>query len=132
MIFEGVYSEKQEHFIYGKKYYLNGNLKCEGEFYCDDSNLLFLMCFNNGKFKKYYENGNLKHEAEYLIGRLYNKYKKFYPNGALLFEGRYINGLKNGEGEEYYSNGKLKFKGTYINSRMWDGIGYNNKGKKNI
>ena len=38
--------------------------------------------------------------------------------------------IKHGKGKEYYVNGKIQFQGEYFKGRRWNGIIYNNRGKK--
>ena len=63
-------------------------------------------------------------------GERNGKVKEYWENGDLKFEGEYLNSKRHGKGKEYYNNGKLKFEGEYYNGRRWNGIGYDNKGKK--
>ena len=73
----------------GKEYYLNTNLKFEGEFF-------------NGKWW----NGKL---FDYFSDETYelkngNGYLKIYNNEDLEFEGDFLNCEKNGKGKEYFCN----------------------------
>ena len=91
-----------------KKYYENGKLKSEEEYF--DEKL-------NGKYKEYYENSELKFEGEYLNGKRNGKYKEYYENGKLKSEGEYIDKKLNRKFKEYYENGELKFEGEYLNGK---------------
>ena len=68
-----------------KKYYDNGNLKMEIEYFDKD---------RNGKGKEYYENGKLKYEGEYKNESRNGKGKEYDENGNLQYEGEYSNGYR--------------------------------------
>ena len=68
-----------------KKYYDNGNLKMEIEYFDKD---------RNGKGKEYYENGKLKYEGEYKNESRNGKGKEYDENGNLQYEGEYSDGYR--------------------------------------
>ena len=125
----------------GKEYYINGNLKFEGEYLKGkkikgkgyDIKGKLILELNNKEGKEYYDNGKLKFIGEYYDGRRWNgnifnyqgkkinevKYGKWEVNNdnrnktIYDYEGKYLNGLKEGEGKEYNEKLKLIFKGHY-------------------
>ena len=97
------------------EYYIDGNIKFEGE---------YLNGRANGKGKEYNEEGKIILEGEYLNGELNGKGKEYYKNGKLIFEGEYLNGKRNGKGKEYNNYGKLIFEGEYLNGKKYNGWGF--------
>ena len=61
----------------GKEFFLNGELKYDGE---------YLNGKRNGKGKEYYDNGKLEFEGEYLNGKRNGKGKEC-DDGKLIYEG---------------------------------------------
>ena len=123
----------------GKKYYNNGKIKFDGEFfkgkkwkgngYDLNNNIVYDLEDGKGYVKKYYDNGKLKFEGQYLNGEKNGKGKEYHKNGKLEFVGDYCDGEKKGKGKEFYDNGKLKFEGEYLNGER-NGMGkeYNKYG----
>ena len=62
----------------------------------------------------------------------FNGYGKEYLSNTntLIFECKYLKGKRNGKGIEYYENGGIKSKGEYLNGEIFNGIGYDKKGKE--
>ena len=117
---------------YIKEYYLNGNLKFEGE---------YVNGRRNGKGKEYNDKGKLIFEGEYLYdcklkGKIFNKenlgykgeflYNKKWNGKGFCENANEIYELKNGKGKvkEYNLAEELKYEGEYLNGRR------NGKGKE--
>ena len=54
---------------------------------------------------------------------------KIKKDNLLVFKGEYLNGKRNGKGREYYDNNNLKYQGEYKEGKIWNGKGYDIKGK---
>ena len=78
----------------GKEYYVNGNLKFEGE---------YLNGYKNGKGKLYFESGDLSFEVEFLYNQPMKG--KCYINKRLEYEGEFLYIRKcNGKGYDEQGN----------------------------
>ena len=140
LLFEGEFINGER--LNGKLYDNKGNLYSDLEStkglikeYYDEEQILFegeyLNGKRNGKGKEYCYLGYLIFEGEYLNGKRNGKGAEYSGHGnKLLFEGEYLNGKRNGKGTEYYWNLQIKFNGIYYNGKKWNGIGYDQIGRK--
>ena len=104
-LFEGIYLNSEKNGK-GCKYYGNGQLKFEGEYFHDkkwngkgydiNGNIAYELKNGNGYVKKYYESGELKRKYEYLNGEKNGKEYNYDENGKIESEKQYLNGILNG------------------------------------
>ena len=79
-MFEGEYKNDKRNGK-GKEYYPNGQLKFEGEYYCDYR-----------KKGKSYVKERIEYEGEFLNGLKNGKGKEYNDDNEIIFEGEYLNG----------------------------------------
>ena len=104
-LFEGIYLNGEKNGK-GCKYYENGQLKFEGEYFHDkkwngkgydiNGNIAYELKNGNGYVKKYYESWELKRKYEYLNGEKNGKEYNYDENGKIESEKQYLNGILNG------------------------------------
>ena len=137
--------KKLEIILYNKK--LQSKFGIDFDKYKKKNNK-YKIAERNGMGKEYLKDTDiLIFEGNYLNGERHGKGKEYYNNGKIRFKGEYSHGniisgcrydiyknqiliIKHGKGKEYYSNGKIQFQGEYFKGRRWNGIIYNNNGKK--
>lgn len=104
---EGLYQGKWKH------YYLNGNIKSEGNYIDGKKVEKWIFYFTNGKieqtgnydkngkftgmWKWYYENGNILRTEEFRRGVEDGYLEEFSVNGEIITKGEYFEGEKEGE-----------------------------------
>ena len=82
---------------------------------------------------KVYIDNDIIYEGETMKGTNIKNGKgveyKIKKDNLLVFKGEYLNGKRNGKGREYYDNNNLKYQGEYKEGKIWNGKGYDIKGK---
>ena len=137
----------------GKEYYLNGELRYEGEYlndkrdgkgkeYTEEGELIFRGKYKEGeqwigikKIFEEYEDDNeqvikyLKYISQIKKGKMNGKCKEFDIEGNLIYEGEFSEGKRNGKGKEFFNN-KISFEGEFKEGKKWNGNAneYNEKG----
>jgi len=126
----------REYNIYGIKIYegdiVNGVKEGFGqEFF--EGKLEYEGIFVNGKRDvegtEYYPSGKIEYQGGYKFGSRHGNGKEYELDENLKYEGNYVNGFWNGNGKEY-NCGMLAFSGIFKSGKRWDGVGYDNNGKK--
>ena len=138
----------------GKEYYLNGELKYEGEYlndkrdgkgkeYTEEGELIFQGNYKEGQhwngikkiFEEYEDEDEqkvkyVKYIGQIKKGKMSGKCKEFDIEGNLIYEGEYSEGKKNGNGRLYDINGNVEFEGEFKDDKKINGNAneYNSKG----
>lgn len=106
IIAEGIIDEDGIKNSLWKEFYINGNIKSEGE-YLKDKRI--------GEWKFFYENGKIEQKGKYNNnGNFLGNWFWYYESGNLLREENYINGKLNGFLTEYCENGDTIINGEYL------------------
>ena len=137
----------------GKEFYLNGELKYEGEYfndkregkgkeYSEEGELIFIGKYKEGEhwngIKKIFEEFEdeneqvikyVKYISQIKKGKMNGKCKEFDKEGNLIYEGEFSEGKRNGDGKEFFKN-NVQFEGEFKEGKKWKGNGneYNEKG----
>ena len=137
----------------GKEFYLNGELRFEGEYlndkrdgkgkeYSEEGELIFKGIYKEGeqwngikKIYEEYEDENeqrlkyIKYIGQIKKGKMNGKCKEYDKEGHMIYEGEYLDGKRNGIGKEYYNN-NIEFEGEFKEGKKWNGNAneYNKKG----
>ncbi|SEP72747.1 Antitoxin component YwqK of the YwqJK toxin-antitoxin module [Hyunsoonleella jejuensis] len=101
--------EKKVDGGYAREYFINGNLKSEGQYV--DKEL-------SGIWKKYYETGELEWEVAYVDNYKQGRYTQFYKNQNIKVEGENKKDKIHGLEKRYDTNGKLKWEGKYSDGKL--------------
>ena len=120
----------------GKEFYLNGELKYEGEYlndkregkgkeYSEEGELIFIGKYKEGEhwngIKKIFEEFEdeneqvikyVKYISQIKKGKMNGKCKEFDKEGNLIYEGEFSEGKRNGDGKEFFKN-NVQFEGEF-------------------
>jgi antitoxin component YwqK of YwqJK toxin-antitoxin module len=123
VIAEGIVDEKGLYQGFWKEFYLNGNIKSEGEYKNGKK---------TGKWKYYHENGKIEQEGSYNSkGNKQGKWIWYYPSGNLLRDENYLDGFEDGLFVEYTDSGSIIAKGEFVEG-LEEGFWIYNTGDERI
>lgn len=147
LVAEGIYDERGLQQGLWKEYYLNAQLKSQGE-YKDGMKIGEWVWYHpngemeqKGKFTKkgkpdglwrwWYDNKQLEREETYVKGKEEGDIVEYFESGKLMTKGQFEEGMETGKWE--YDNGDYKEEGNYKNGvkdGLWIGYYDNGNGKK--
>lgn len=104
--FDGVYKDGKA--VSGLWYFMNGNLRYEGELNGSEY---------NGKGTLYWQDGGIRYEGEWVDNKFSGEGTLYWENGQIRYEGEWVDDKRQGYGTGFWENGKIRYSGYWENDQ---------------